>query len=377
MKIIFKITFFACAFSSLFSSSSLPTSAPNIKVLLHRQLSHLIFEAKGRHDIYNPLDGTRISSGILSRRNLVTAETYGIKWGEKFPGHHQLRFVPGDSQSTFLVNGIQYRGIIEIYLNDGKFNVVNEIDIESYLKSILSVEFPTPLHEEVMNAIAILARTTAHFQVQQHAQAFWQVTSQEVNYQGSALLPKWHIDRAVNGTYPAILTYNDRFFPATWTQNSAGKTVDFAAIFRKALLAPPGVEAPLAAQDRETHQWSCAIPKNLLATATHLDQIKGIDLYIHPHSEKVYAVKVIGDSQTKYFNFINFQTILGKHKLRSNEFTVQSQENQLLFTGYGEGTSVGLCLHSAQIMADRGDKAPHILELFFPQTKLTRAISLK
>src|ERR1700681_91689 len=98
-----------------FSQKSKPTT---LKVLLQKQVHDLTLEVKGRHYIYNPLDGTEISWGILSKRFAVKAEASGIHWGEKFPGSFQLRFVPGDSQSSILVNGIQYHGCVEIYLID-------------------------------------------------------------------------------------------------------------------------------------------------------------------------------------------------------------------------------------------------------------------
>src|SRR3569832_932705 len=141
-----------------FSQKSKPTT---LKVLLQKQVPELTLEVKGRHYIYNPLDGVQISWGLLSKRHPVKAEAYGIHWGDKFPGSYQLRFVPGDSQSSILVNGIQYRGCIEIYLTDGKFNVINEVDVENYLKSTLSTEFAVAPHDEVMSAVSIVARTNA------------------------------------------------------------------------------------------------------------------------------------------------------------------------------------------------------------------------
>ena len=87
-----------------FSQKSKPAT---LKVLLIKQTPELTLEVKGRHYVYNPVDGTEISWGILSKRFPVKAETYGIHWGEKFPGCYQLRFVPGDSQSSILVNGTQ------------------------------------------------------------------------------------------------------------------------------------------------------------------------------------------------------------------------------------------------------------------------------
>lgn len=352
-----------------FSQKSKPAT---LKVLLQKHVSDLVLEVKGRHYIYNPVDGTQISWGILSKRHPVKAEESGIYWGEKFPGSYQLRFVPGDSQSSILVNGIQYKGCIELYLTDGKFNVINEVDVENYIKSTLSMEFPTPMHDEVMNAIAIVARTNSYFTANRNKHAFWHVTAEDVGYQGASMLPKPHVNKAVDSTYHAILTYQDAPFAATWTQNSAGKTVDFAAIFRKAISTPAGTEAPIALKDRSHHKWSYALPKSSLAEATELQHVIGVDLYFAPHSEKVYAVKITGETDVKDYDFTTFQRIVGKHKLRSNDFQVQLKGDDIVFTGFGEGHGVGLCLYSAKALAEKGEKATDILASFFPDTKLEK-----
>jgi len=356
-----------------FTQKSKPAT---VKVLLHRQIPELTLEAKGRFEIYYPLDGTKVSSGVNSKRHLVTAGEYGIKWGEEFKGFHQLRFVPVDSQSSILVNGIQYKGCVEVWLNDGKFNVINEVGVEPYIKSTLSTAFPQPLHTEVMNAIAIVARTNAYFLGQRNQRASWHVQASDVGYQGAGILAKQHVDKAVENTYHAILTFNDAPFAATWTQNSAGKTVDFAAIFRKALSTPPGVSAPIAAKDRQQSKWTCSLPKTLLAQATDLPRVTGVDLYVTPQADKVYAVKVTGENQVKDFDFSTFQRIIGPNKLRSNDFTVETKGDEIVFTGFGEGPGVGLCLYSAKIMAEKGEKATNILQAFFPQTKLEKVKSL-
>ena len=352
-----------------FSQKSKPAT---LKVLLMKQVPELTLEVKGRHYIYNPFDGTEISWGILSKRFPVKAESYGIHWGDKFPGSYQLRFVPGDSQSSVLVNGIQYNGCVEIYLTDGKFNVINEVDVENYLKSTLSSEFTTPLSDEVMSAISIVARTNAYFTSQRNKNAFWHVIADEVGYKGAAIVAKPYVEKAVDATYHAILTYHDAPFAATWTQNSAGKTVDFAAIFRKAISTPHGVNAPVALKDRSQHQWSCSLPKTLLAHATDLPKVTSVDLYIAPESDKVYAVKVASETHAKDYDFSTFQRIVGKNKLRSNDFKVQLKGDELVFTGFGEGPGVGLCLYSAKALAEKGEKATEILNAFFPETRLDK-----
>jgi stage II sporulation protein D len=345
-------------------------------VLLHRQASEVLLEAKGKYEIFYPLDGTKISSGINSNRHTISATEYGLKWGEEFKGLHQLRFVPAESTSSLLVNGIQYAGCIEVKSNDGKLNIINEVGVEPYLKSTLSSMFPQAIPQEAMNAIAIVARTNAYFIGSRNKQAAYHVVASDVGYKGTSFLPKKHVDRAVEITDHLIMKYNDEPFAATWTQNSAGKTVSFAAI-HKALNSPPGVTAPIAAKDRQQSKWSCALPKTLLAQATDLPEITGIDLYVSQQAEKVYLVKVTGEALVKEFDFTTFQKIVGAQKLRSNDFTVMTKGDEIVFTGFGEGPGVGLCLYSAKAQAEKGEKAPQILQAFFPETKLEKVNSLK
>jgi stage II sporulation protein D len=167
-----------------------------------------------------------------------------------------------------------------------------------------------------------------------------------------------------------VLTYKNTPFAASWTQNSAGATADFSTVFRKKALVPPGVTAPLAARDRQQHAWSFSMTKAHLAKLLETPSVNGVDLYIDKTSNKVYGLKVACGNGNKNFSFINLQKAIGPQKLRSNDFTVDVRGDSLVFKGFGEGPGVGLCIYSARTMAEKGEKAPKILEAFFPETKL-------
>jgi stage II sporulation protein D len=349
-----------------------------IKVLIQRKAPDSLIEVKGRYQIFNPVDGTQITSGIMSKRYAIAADEYGMKWGEKFPGIHQIRIVPGDSQSSILVNGIQYKGVIEVYEIDGKINVVNEVDIENFLRSTLTAQFPNFVEEEVMSAIAVVARTNAYYVASKNKNAFWHIEAEEARYQGNALVAsKVHVDRAIETTRHAIMTFQNTPFAATWTKNSAGKTADFASIFRKSIATPPGVQAPLAAKDREQHKWSFAVPKQALAKSANMGGILAADLYLAHNSDKVYAIKLSNESESADVDFFTLQKMVGASKLKSNDFTVAVKDDQIIFTGYGEGPGVGLCLYSARTMAEKGEKAPKILTAFFPNTQIEKVRTLE
>ncbi|NGX49355.1 MAG: hypothetical protein K940chlam5_00953 [Candidatus Anoxychlamydiales bacterium] len=348
----------------------------NIQVLLAKNVDEALFESKGSYVVLNPLDGSRITSSLTGKRFMLKATSTGIKWGEEYPGIHQIYVVPKSKNSSLLVNGIQYEGAICVFKMKNKIHIINDVNIESYLKSTLTPQFPYPMENEVMAAITIAARTTAYSHVKRNKEAFWHVSADEIGYQGRAVIQlDSHVSNAVDRTRHIILVLSDkgenRPFAATWTENSAGKTAAFHTIFRKDWWAPKaGVEAPHAAINRAESKWSYKISKKELASLLNVQSISAVDLYTDTFSKKTYAVKLITNSDTQDIDFETFQKIVGKENLLSNDVTVIAGNSDIIFTGYGKGFGVGLCLHSANLMAQNGDNAAKILSKFFPDTYL-------
>ncbi|MES2121759.1 MAG: SpoIID/LytB domain-containing protein [Chlamydiota bacterium] len=342
-----------------------------VNVLVAKQKDRVLLEAKGRYNVYDPYTHMLISSNSRSTRNWIAFDESGLKWGELFPGIYQIRVVPANAESTLLVDGIEYRGCLEIYSVRGKLNVVNQIDIERYLKSTMTAQFPNEMDEEVMEAIAIVSRTNAYHMVSRKLDAPWHVEAQESGYLGHALtLQNIHVDRAINNTRHMVMTYQGAPFASTWTKDSAGKTADYATIFRKDTRTPKGVSAPFAAREREKHQWSFEVEKTELASLLGVAKVSTLDLYQDGESQKVYGARVNDGGQFHQFDFGKLQKALGSVKLKSNDFQVSVVGDRVQFKGFGEGLGVGLCLLSANAMADKGDKAAKILSAFFPDTKL-------
>lgn len=377
----FCITTLAFAENVDLSKMTQPTHPENIHILLEKGVSEALLEVRGPYVVFNPQDGERLSSGILSKRFLVYAKDSGIQWGEQFVGYHQIYISPSKEETSILVNGKQYSGGIAIFQIGNKISIINDLPVETYLKSTLAHHFSYPLEEEVMASIAILSRTNAYYQIQKNYHSFWHVDAKEVGYQGSVLaVPSSSIDHAVDTTRDLILTqkYDDkRFaFAAEWTEHSAGKVAPYHTIYRVDALAPKvPIETPHAALDRMETEWSYAIGKASLAEALNVDRIDSIELFRNQSSKKAYAVRVhMGESQHD-IDFFEFQEKLGKRNILSNDLTVQFKNNQFQFTGYGRGYGVGLCLYTASSMAQNGDNAVQILTKFYPGTYMVNLSS--
>lgn len=351
-----------------FSDKKKPAS---VKVLLQKNTDGALVEAKGNYVVLNPLNNKKISSGIKGKRFYLYPHKDGIKWGEDYLGTYQIKLIPNSKNTTFLINGIQYKGSIEIFCIDDKITIINDVDIENYLQSILAPRFANHIHKTVMDALAIVERTNIYYQVIHNKNAFWHVDAKEVDYQGYATIQfNENIDRAVSNTKFLVMTYEKKPFATTWNENCAGKTASYHSIFRKNISSPGGITSAFAQRARKEHHWSFSVPKSTIAKIAKTNRVTGLDLYIDSGSEKVYAIRVQDGSHYKEVDFFHLQKGLDKDNLLSNDFTVSMQGDSVIFDGFGQGCSVGLCIYSATQMANRGDSAPEILGTFYPYSHI-------
>ena len=346
----------------------------NIHILLEKDATEALLEVRGAYYIFNPHDGAKVTSGILGKRFIVRATTSGIKWGQEFPGIHQIVIIPRSNDTTMLLNGIQYEGAIAVYKIGHKIHIVNQVDVESYLKSILTTQFQYPLEPEVMAALSIASRTTAYYQIYKNKHSFWHIDGSALGYQGCALvIPNSPIVQGVDATKDLILINQKNKksgpFVATWTEHSAGKTAALEKVFRKDLNAPDmGVETPHAALSRQDSRWSYFTSTEKLAQSLNLEKITSVDLFQDKESNKTYAIRFSDGKMHKDIDFITFQQILGGKNIKSNDISVFLKDKDVHFIGYGQGHGTGMCLFSASAMAQNGRMAIEILSNFYPNT---------
>jgi stage II sporulation protein D len=347
-----------------------------IQVLLEKDAKSALLEVRGPYYIFNPQDNSRVASGLLGKRFMVHELEKGLKWGQEFPGIHQICIKPRSDETSIFINGIQYTGSVSIYGVAGHINIVSELDIEEYVKAVLSPQFNTPTEPEVLSALAILTRTNAYFQANRSKPGFWHVIGSEVGYQGSAMtIPDSPVDRAVETTKHLILVHPNHGknlpFAASWTENCAGKTAAYQSLFRKEGLTPEnGVDAPHAALARNETKWTYTISKKTIAHLLDVPQVQSLEVFIDNPSNKVYGLRIKDGVGSFDFDYFALQTALGKNHILSSDFTAVVKDDSVIFNGYGRGHGVGLCLYSATAQAQKGDNALKILSKFFPDTYL-------
>lgn len=155
-----------------------------INVLLSHDKPGLILETKGKYRILDPSTGKVFATRFVGKRKFVQPTEDGLRWGEEFPGLHQFTVVPETSQGTILVDGAEYRGNVTVYEVNGKISVVNEVEIDDYITSVLAVQHRTPLNHEALATVVIAERTNALFHSLNPKTKFWALDAEQEGYTG-------------------------------------------------------------------------------------------------------------------------------------------------------------------------------------------------
>ncbi len=332
-----------------------------VKILLAKLAREAVVEAKGRFHVYNCQTNQIIDFG-KNKWDRVLYTDGGLKWGERFPGYFSLRIVPIDPQSLLYVNGSPYKGCLEIHGINGTISIINEVDIENFLRATLPCKLREPLSKETLDALVVVERTHLAFLAQKDAKVAWQITANEIDYSGAKSDPI--LDEAIDRTQGIVMIFHNKLFPATWNRHSGGQTVSYSSIFRTRTNVPAGVLELPAKSSKEKMKWSAAIPKKLLAELTGLKHICNINSY--QVCNKVYALRLSDETRSRDIDFFRLQKAIGTKFLRSTEFMVKMDDENVYFNGYGEGAGSGLCLASAEILAKNEQAARSILFTHFP-----------
>ena len=86
-----------------------------VKVLLEKDLSGVLVETRGCVDLYDLKAEKNLETANHSKRYWMYLDKSGLYWGKKFFNVMHMAFLPTNSQSYVLVNGIQYKGAVLVF----------------------------------------------------------------------------------------------------------------------------------------------------------------------------------------------------------------------------------------------------------------------
>ena len=130
------------------------------------------------------------------------------------------------------VKGKWYRGKLVVNASKGKLTVINDIDLENYLKGVVPSEMPSKWNIEAHKAQAIAARSYAVANLGKRASLGYDLkdTPEDQAY-GGASVESTRTTRAVKETNGIVITYNKKIIPAYYHASSGGHTVNSGEVW--------------------------------------------------------------------------------------------------------------------------------------------------
>lgn len=214
---------------------------PAVKVLVMHDQPGALLEVKGKYKVYDPHNLDHLTSRLIGKRQYLQALNNGIKWGEEFPGVHQLMIVPDEASTIITIDGKPYRGSLYVYDIGGTISIVNEVPIEDYLMAILTPSFNDEMAPEALSAVAIAARTQAYYNSRYPKNKYWDVDARKVGFEGVSTIRPGAVAQSIATTQNMVMSKTGVYegispFPAQWGSMTGGKSPTDDAVFARITL---------------------------------------------------------------------------------------------------------------------------------------------
>lgn len=301
------------------------------------------------------------------------------------------------------VNGVRYRGEVELLLRNGGVTAVNVVGLEDYVAGVVGVELgPRPADEiEALKAQAVAARTYALRNKGKWASSGFDLAG-SVSDQGYRGVDAENatILRAVAATAGEVITYGgeliDVFYHSTCGYETATPQEAFETVQGKPYLQSVSDRVgdryycDASPNFRWIVEWEAAELQQVLRET--LEQVMGIDpadvglptslvAYKVGESGRVTELRIVTDLGSIPVTGPRIRRVLRRPEgggLRSNavEFSAVDGPNGLTFraTGAGFGHGVGMCQWGAIGRARAGQNYRRILTHYLPGTSIERKI---
>jgi len=262
------------------------------------------------------------------------------------------------------------RGLIEVRRKGRNLTVINELDIEEYLKGVVPKEMAYDWHPEALKAQAVVARTYALYQKVYNAGREFDLVStvEDQVYQGVGQ-ERPETSQAVVQTDGLVVTYGGGLALTLYHSTSAGRTLDIKDVWDKDLPYLRGVDCPF---DKESpyYKWQREIPLKHFEAAlrkNHLlmGSLATLTPYIKSPEGRVKEIRILHSRGQLFLKGEEVRRVMGYSVLPSTLFDVVSIGRDIIMQGKGFGHGVGLCQWGTKVQAEHGKTFVDILKYYY------------
>ncbi len=339
----------------------------------------------------------------------------------------ELKFAP--AEGFISLNGKQYRGTLQIInLKNGKMTLINKVNIEEYLYSVLPYEMATGWPLEALKAQAVCARTYALTSMGRFSQYGFDLTDNTLSQMyGGVKGEKEDCTRAVDETKGMIVTYDKKPASVFYYASSSGESLNVKDVWGSSYPYLVSVKDDYQSSVvKDNAKWVVSFTTQELTDKMNnsgydLGTITDVEINELSPQNAVTMVTVKGTKGSAFFQRERARTIFG---FRSQVYTVAPEKkdaqkvsvmgadgkNELsqvsvlasngkasadsiiikgandvrtiafggettgfIFTGYGYGHGIGMSQNGAKGMANAGFTYEQILTHYFTGTAVSNS----
>lgn len=332
------------------------------------------FRSSLRIEVRGPamlLNGTRVVGDQLTLR----AGDQDLKlWLPRQNGTGNGASLQSGDEKTAL----QVSGLIQLVRRGKGVLVINQVDLEEYVKGVVPAEVNSAWHPEMLKVQAVAARTYALYQHMLSASRDYDVAAsiQDQVYRGRQGLDA-RVEQAVESTRGLVVTHQGAPIYAAFSSTAAGITEDSVIVWSKDLPYLKGVECPFDVES-PYYQWKASfkidtLEQNLRQQGFAVGTIATLTPLTYSRAGRVAKLRILHSKGELIVRGEDLRKAVGYTVVPSTQFTIESIGQEIVLSGYGAGHAVGLCQWGAKELAELGYSFSSILRYYYPGTELQNA----
>ena len=322
----------------------------------------LIYDASEALDIGRTHDASRVE--LIDGRLISGERNLGSVWLPQGSG-------------PWKVGSRTVRGRIAVRVESGRIQVLNRVDLESYVASIVGGEMSASWPKEALRAQAVAARTYVLHEALKRRSRDWDVraTAASQVYRGISA-ESGETLAAAKATRSEVLTYRGEPILAVFHSTAGGRTATAGEVWGEDLPYLRVVE--VEEEDGAPHAyWRTQFSRSDLervfsAQAIEVDSLRGLLVTQRTGSGRVERLELHGEGSSEQIGGTRLRRLVSSLGLRSTLFDVKRTADGFAFVGSGYGHGVGMSQWGARSLAERGESYQRILARFYPGTRLER-----
>lgn len=294
------------------------------------------------------------------------------------------------SHHPIVVNDKQYSGIISLQLcsKTKKLYLINKLDLEDYVYAVLLAESYQTWPHEMQKIQAITSRTYAvHQMINQQKRKnkkMYDIKRNTYHQRYNGNHNYIHLRRAVTDTKNLILTYRGDVVLTMFDACCGGSTPAYmqGINFDKAPYLARNTPCKYCKKYR-LYRWKRKLPVTTFLNylykyppiARKLSKHKTLHSIQITKQDKAGIVHKIKISQTpKKSIFVSGKDLWMSmsNLIRSQNFVIKKEKNNILISGKGFGHQIGLCQRGARELVRCGWPLKKILAFYYPNTNPAR-----